>query len=167
MANFDEYFPIENQLEGTVYENDADDVGGCTKYGITLIDLVNFYKDKSLNCSHVKAMTRDEAYKVLKGLYWDAYNCSEIPNQSLAEFICDSILNQGKIIVKYIQQIVGVEVDGVWGLGTLKAVLNYDSKKLFDLLYQKRLTRYEDIVKHNPSQEKFHKGWINRLNAIK
>ena len=102
MANFDLYFPIEQKLEGVVFENDAIDVGGCTKVGLTLNDLKKYYNNQNLSCDDVKNMTIEEAGLILKKLYWDYYRADEIPNQSLAMFLVDSRLNQGDIITKYI-----------------------------------------------------------------
>lgn len=176
MANFDLYFPKEIAAEGSAYEDVPGDSGGCTKYGLTLDDLKEYHVDLNhdgiFDCNDVKLIDRDTAYKVLKALYWDYFRADEIPEQSLAEFIVDSGLNQGRIlIVKYLQSIIGVTVDGKYGpttFNTLLAHINLDSgKDEFDALYKKRLDRYNAIVAAKPSQSKFIKGWMNRLNSIK
>jgi lysozyme family protein len=167
MADFNLYFPIEQKLEGVVYENDAVDVGGCTKVGLTLDDLKKYYNNPNLTCDAVKNMTIDEAGIILKKLYWDYYRADEIPNQSLAMFLVDSRLNQGNVITKYIQQIVSVTDDGLFGNNTFNAMMAFDGKELYKQLYNKRLVRYNNIVASNPVQNKFYKGWINRLDAIK
>lgn len=176
MANFDLYFPKEVAFEGSAYENVPGDSGGCTKFGLTLDDLKEFMLDTDhngvFNCEDVKALSRDEAFKVLKKLYWDYFKADQIPNQSLAEYIVDSGLNQGRVlIVKYIQHIIGVDVDGHFGPKTFQYLLDRtktdNGKTTFNALYARRLERYKAIVANNPSQNKFYKGWINRLNVIK
>lgn len=167
MANFDLYFPIEQKLEGVVFENDAIDVGGCTKVGLTLNDLKKYYNNQNLSCDDVKNMTIEEAGLILKKLYWDYYRADEIPNQSLAMFLVDSRLNQGDIITKYIQQIIRVKDDSIFGNNTFTAMMSFDDKELYKQLYNKRLVRYNNIVASNQIQNKFYKGWINRLDAIK
>jgi lysozyme family protein len=166
MADFKIYFPIENELEGTTFEDDPLDSGGATKFGLTLDDLQTYYKDKNKTADDVKNMDAIEAATILKSLYWDYYKADEIPNQSLAMFLVDSRLNQGNIITKYIQQIIGVKADGIFGNQSFQVLLAYDEQQLFKQLYNERLQRYNNIVSANPSQEKFLKGWINRLNAI-
>ena len=91
----------------------------------------------------------------------------EIKNDSLAHFIVDGAINQGKpTITKYLQQICGVDADGIFGNQTLAAVNNHDAKDLFDQLKQKRIDKYHRIVEKNPSQVKFIKGWLRRVNSI-
>lgn len=175
MANFDLYFPTEVKLEGDAYEVVPGDSGGCTRFGLTLDDVKEYHVDVDHNglfdCNDVKALDRPIAGKILKALYWDYFKADQIPQQSLAEYIVDSGLNQGRIlIVKYLQAILGVEIDGHYGPGTLAALLDHikvdDGKEEFIELHQKRLERYNAIVASRPSQSKFIKGWINRLNAI-
>ena len=167
MADFKIYFPIENKLEGTVFENDSDDSGGATKFGITLQDVKTFYKDDSKIADYVKNMTSDEAATILKAMYWDYYRADEIPNQSLAMFLVDSRLNQGNIITRFIQQIVGVNTDAVFGPATFAAILSHNESDLFTQLYHARLIRYTNLIAQRPVLKKFYNGWINRLNAIK
>lgn len=176
MANFNLYFPIEVNLEGSTYEDVPGDSGGCTKYGLTLDDIKEYHVDLNhdgiFDCKDVLSIDRATAALMLKKLYWDYFKADSIPSQSLAEFIVDSGLNQGRIlIVKYVQSIIGVESDGIYGPNTLKTLIdhiNIDSAKdEFDALYQKRLDRYNSIVAAKPSQAKFINGWKNRLNAIK
>lgn len=176
MANFDLYFPKEILLEGDKYENVPGDNGGCTKFGLTLLDIEEYHldvnSDGKFSCDDVKALDRLTAGKILKKLYWDYFRADEIPEQSVAEFIVDSGLNQGRILlVKYLQHLLGVNVDGHFGPISFKILLDrikIDSgKATFNQLYQQRYDRYKAIVANNPSQQKFWNGWQNRLNAIK
>jgi len=176
MANFELYFPKEIAFEGDKYENVPGDTGGCTKFGLTLDDLKEFHIDVDHNglfdCNDVKLLSREHAHDVLKKLYWDYFRADEIPEQSLAEFIVDSGLNQGRVlIVKYVQHIIGVDVDGHYGPKTFQYLLDRtkedNGKTAFNALYARRLERYKAIVANNPSQNKFYAGWVNRLNSIK
>ena len=176
MADFNLYFPLEVQLEGAQYENVAGDSGGCTKFGLTLDDVheyhVDINHDGQFTCDDVQSLDRPTAGLILKKLYWDYFKADQIQDQSIAEFIVDSGLNQGRVlIVKYLQSIIGVECDGIYGPNTFQTLqqhLNLDSgQEEFKELYQKRLDRYNAIVANKPSQSKFISGWINRLNAIK
>jgi len=176
MANYDLYFPLEVQEEGSKYEQVPGDTGGCTKFGLTLDDLKEAHFDSNhdgtFSCDDVAALDRPSAYKILKQLYWDYFRADEIPDQDLAEFIVDGGLNQGRVlIVKYIQSIIGVTVDGHYGPNTfaqLIADIKLDGgKNEFDALYKDRQDRYNAIVANNPTQKQFLNGWMNRLNAIK
>ena len=176
MANFDLYFPKEIQFEGDKFESVIGDTGGCTKYGLTLDDLKEYSLDTDhngiYNCEDVKALSRADAHSVLKKLYWDYFQADNIPEQALAEFIVDSGLNQGRVlIVKYLQNLLGVEVDGHFGPKSFSILLDRikidKGQATFNMLYQKRADRYKAIVANNPSQNKFFQGWTNRLNGIK
>ena len=176
MANFDLYFPKEIQLEGDKYEVVPGDTAGCTKYGLTIFDIQEYHidlnSDGKFDCNDVKLIDRATASKILKKLYWDYFKADDIPEQSVAEFIVDGGLNQGRVlIVKYLQHLLGVTVDGHFGPVTFKILLDrikIDSgKATFNQLYQQRFDRYKAIVANNPSQGKFMLGWTNRLNAIK
>ena len=176
MAQFDLYFPIEIQEEGDKYEDVLNDNGGCTKYGLDLDDIKEYHLDVDNNgvfdCNDVKLLDRPTAGKILKKLYWDYFRADEIPEQSLAEFIVDGGLNQGRVlIVKYLQHLLGVDIDGHYGPVTFKILLDrikIDSGKAeFNQLYQERFNRYKQIVANNSSQQKFINGWLVRLNSIK
>ena len=176
MANFELYFPKEIAFEGDKYENDPTDSGGCTKFGLTLDDLKEYDLDVDgnhhIDCDDVKNLTRAQAHDVLKKLYWDYFKADLIPEQSVAEYIVDSGLNQGRVlIVKYLQHIFGVEVDGHFGPKSFQFLLDRikidQGKGIFNELYAARFERYKAIVANKPSQKKFYDGWINRLNAIK
>jgi lysozyme family protein len=171
MANFDPYFPKILQFEGTVYENDPTDTGGCTKYGIILQTLKDYKfdvnKDGVFTCEDIKALTKDDAKALYKKMYWDYFQADKIENQTLAEYIVDSAINQGKgLIARYVQGILGLATDGLVGKVTLSAINSYNPKDLYDKLKEKRIERYNHIVEINPSQSKFIKGWMNRVNAI-
>ena len=167
MAAFESLFPHILESEGIVFENDSADTAGATKFGIITDDLKTYYHDQTKTWQDVKNLTQDEAFKIYKKLYWDAFKADEIKNDSLAHFIVDGAINQGKgTITKYIQQVCGITADGIFGSGTLAAVNAHNPKELFEGLKQKRLDKYHRIVANNPSQQRFIKGWIRRLNSI-
>ena len=172
MANFDLYFPKEVKLEGSAYENDPNDSGGCTKYGITLDDLTeanaDLDHDGEFTCNDVKSMQDADSRVILKKIYWDFFKADSIDNQSVAEYIVDSGLNMGRILIaKWVQGIVGVDADGHPGKMTVQAINAHFDADEFNKLYEERIERYTNIVNKRPSQSAFMKGWVNRANAIK
>ena len=167
MATFDTLFPLILKSEGTEFEWDAVDTAGATRWGLITDDLKTYYHDQTKSWQDVKNLTENEAFNIYKKLYWDALRADEIKNDSLAHFIVDGAINQGKgTITKYIQQVCGIVADGIFGSGTLAAVNAHNPKDLFEGLKQKRLDKYHRIVENNPSQQRFIKGWIRRLNSI-
>lgn len=173
MANFKIYFPIERVLEGSVFENDPDDSAGATKFGLITEDLEEYNLDVTgdgkIDWHDVQNLTIDQAALVLKKLYWDFMKADSINNQSLAMYITDGGLTQGRILIaKYVQSILGVTVDGLFGQKTINAInmLN-DGAILYEALKAKRIERYRSIVRSRPSQQKFLDGWLYRAAAIK
>lgn len=172
MGSFKSYLPKEFKAEGTVFENDPTDSGGATRFGLTENDLHEYGLDSNsdglIDYKDVMALTPETAANVLKKLYWDYFKADDINNQSVAEFFSDGALNQGRILIaKYVQAALGVKVDGFVGDKTIAAINNHPNIRfVFDLIYQQRKRRYYDIVKAKPSQKKYLKGWLNRLNLI-
>jgi lysozyme family protein len=168
MANFDKYFPIEIDAEGAVYENVPGDNGGCTKYGLTLDDVKLYQNNNTLTCDSVKAIDRTLASTMLKKIYWDFFSADQINDQNLAMFLVDGGLNMGKILIaKYVQEALNIPINGQPDDKTIAAINAANSKDLYQKVYAKRKARYDDIVARHPSQSKFMKGWMNRLNLIK
>lgn len=171
MANFKIYFPIENRLEGTVFENDPNDQ--ATHFGLIVDDLIEYNLDVTgdgkIDWKDVRDLKADQAALILKKVYWDYMKADSINNQSLAMYIVDSGLVFGRPLVsKFIQSILGLVVDGLFGPKTINAInmLN-DGKVLHDALKSKIISRCDAIVKANPHKKEYYNGWINRINAIK
>ena len=173
MANFNLYLPKEFKLEGTVYENDPNDSAGSTKFGLVSEDLHEYGLDANadgkIDWMDVRDLKEEDASKVLKKLYWDFFQADRVNNQSLAEFIVDGGLNNGRILIaKYVQSILKTTVDGIFGDKTITLINTHPNPQyIFTELYNKRKQRYDNIITNNPSQECFRNGWYNRLNAIK
>ena len=53
------------------------------------------------------------------------------------------------------------------GPKTLAAINARDPKELFYRLWKRREQYINNICEKNPSQKKFRKGWMNRLEAIR
>jgi hypothetical protein len=50
---------------------------------------------------------------------------------------------------------------------TLYEVNTIDKDKFLEQVYEARVAFIQNIIKNDPSQEKFEKGWMNRLNYMK
>lgn len=165
MANFSLYFPQLLKYEGG-FVNDPADKGSCTNFGITIYTLTA-YRGHALTCQDVKNLTKEEAEKIYKKYYWDKIKGDDINSQSVAELLLDYAVHSGVTKAsKVIQELVGVTVDGVIGAKTIQAINNQDPRNLFDRLKMNRKSYFDGIVRANPSQAKFLKGWNNRLNSF-
>lgn len=165
MADFNKYLPTLLLHEGG-WVNDPLDAGGCTNWGVTRFTLED-YRNHPVTCQDVKNLTKEEAGKIYKKNYWDTIGGDLITSQSVAEFLFDFGVNSGTgRAAKALQSILGVTQDGKIGPKTIKATNERDPKKLFEDLKQNRLDFVNSIVRNNPSQKKFLKGWTNRINSF-
>lgn len=163
MANFDLFINRLLRLEGG-YVNHPNDKGGCTNMGITL-PVYRGYYGAGLDCDDLKHMTEEQASTIYKRNYWDVCGGDKICNSQIANLLVDYAVNSGcRTAIKAIQRLLNVDVDGVVGPMTIGAINAYsDPRELFDGLMQERKKHYDKIVKNNPDQKIFLKGWINRL----
>jgi len=169
MAKSEKLVPIIRKWEGG-YSSDPTDLGnngtGCTNSGITLTTFRKYYGSK-MTCKNLRMMATSQWNYIFKKGYWDKWKADEIESQSIANLLVDWYWNSGTYGIKYPQEILGVVADGIVGKKTIGAINGYkDKKELFTKLWERRKKHYEDIVKRNPSQKKFMKGWMNRLNSF-
>lgn len=167
MAKIELLVPKIIKWEGG-FVNHPYDRGGATNKGVTLATFTQYRKAKGLQeptIDDLKYISDAEWMDVLKTFYWDKWRADEILNQSIANLLVDWLWASGVYGIRYPQQVLGVAVDGIVGRKTLAAVNNYpDQRKLFQKLWNRRKLHFECIVRNNPTQKVFFKGWINRLN---
>lgn len=171
MADVNNLVPIIFKWEGGWADN-KNDRGGKTNMGVTLATWKQVGYDKNgdglIDAEDLKLITRQDVVNVLRDHYWNRWKADRIQNQSIANILVDWVWGSGSWGIIIPQRILGVTADGIVGPKTLAAVNNYpDQEGLFRLIFAYRLQFINDIVKNDPSQKVFHKGWINRLNDYK
>ncbi len=146
-----------------------DDKGGATNKGITIAvwkaEGRDIDKDGDIDVEDLKVITVDDFKVIFKKFYWDKFQADKINNQSIADILVDWIYNSGGVAIRKLQTMLGVEPDGVVGPKTIIAINSHDQKTLFARIWTSRYIFYNNIVKNNPTQQKFLKGWLNRLNS--
>lgn len=153
-------------LEGGWVDHPSDSAG-CTQMGITRASLSS-YRGKTVTCSDVRNVSKAEATNIYKKNYWDKIKGDDINSQNVANLLFDFAVNSGvNKASKSIQELVGVSQDGIIGSKTIEAINKQDAEELFNRLKQYRRSYYDAIVRNNPSQKAFIRGWTNRLNSFK
>ncbi len=170
MADVRKLAPYILRWEGG-YVNDPDDLGGATNMGVTIgtWKQVGYDKDGDgdIDVDDLKKLTVDDVVnRVLKPHYWDRWKADSIKNQSIANILVDWVWASGAHGIKIPQQILGVLVDGAVGPKTIAALNARDPKVLFAQLKQARINFIDDICRKRAANNKFRKGWLNRLNAM-
>lgn len=167
MANHKVLMPFILAYEGG-YSNKKSDRGGATNKGVTLTTFRSVY-GASKTVNDLKAITNEQWEHVYKKYYWDKCMADDIKSQSVANLLVDFAWHSGvSRAVRYLQQTVGVKVDGIMGKQTLAAVNNYKHGAwvVFDKLKVARVSFLNGIVKNDPSQAANLKGWMNRVRDI-
>jgi lysozyme family protein len=175
MASFDLFFEELLKKEGWG-GNDPVDRGGLTRLGITHGTWSQLGWDKDgdgdVDPNDLLKITRQDAYKLYKKEFWDKISADQIKNQGVAEIYFDMFVNSGRNAIRIMQRLLNNEfgwsllVDGVSGPKTLAAINGTNPKLLFDAYKKARVDFYNAIVRNDPTQSKFIRGWINRVNSF-
>lgn len=168
MANVEKLVPFILKWEGG-FVNDPDDLGGATNRGVTLATYAQYCKKKGYpvpTVERLKNLSEREWAEILKTMYWDRWKADKIVNQSVANILVDWVWASGVHGVKRPQKILGVSIDGIVGNQTLAAVNAKDAKELFYAIKADRIRFIDEICKARPANEKYRRGWMNRINNL-
>lgn len=165
MADKNKLIPIIKKWEGG-YSDNPNDRGGATNSGVTLAVYQSVYgKNKTKN--DLKRMTNEQWNYIFTKLYWNKWKADDIKNQSIANILVDWVWMSGYGTIKKIQSLFGLTADGIVGNKTISYINSHDQEEVFNKIWNRRKQFYESLVKNNPSQKVFLKGWMNRLNTFK
>lgn len=166
MADVNKLKPFILKWEGG-FVNDPDDLGGATNKGITFATYCQYRKKKRMpepTVEDLKNISDAEWTEILKTMYWDRWLADCINNQSVANIVVDWVWASGIHGIKRPQKLLGVSVDGIVGAKTLTALNAQDPGSLFESIKAERIKFIDEICKVRPANEKFRKGWLNRIN---
>lgn len=169
MANVNKLKPFILKCEGG-FVNDPDDLGGATNRGITLATYKEYRKRKGLpdpSVDDLKNISDEEWTEILKTMFWDRWQADRIENQSVANILVDWVWASGVHGIKRPQKILGVTVDGIVGDKTIAALNAMDPMSLFFKIKNDRIKYIDEICKARPTNKKYKKGWMNRINKFK
>lgn len=139
---------------GDKLHNVSGDTGGWTKYGIAY----NKNKEKFKSLEEFKNMTLERASDIAYEDYFKPLKLDYVSKEAQAMFF-DMAFNLGvKRAIILAQRALKLTDDGIIGNKTLNALKDLDKNRLCN----ERIKYYKAIVKNNPSQEKFLRGWQNR-----
>lgn len=143
---------------GSKVTNDPDDSGGKTQYGIA-------------EKSHPKAwedgkVTEEEARAIYLQKYVIGPGYHRIPptHKKTQTLLIDFGVNSGpSIATQKVQEIVGAEVDGIFGNETLNKLVRWDDRILCNALAVARMKMICRLVQRRPKDLKFLYGWAERV----
>jgi lysozyme family protein len=89
-------------------------------------------------------------------------------NARVAVLHFDSCINHGNgRAAKFLQRAIGVDDDGAIGNGTLTALESLNSIDVCNKICDQREKFYNDLVAAKPSQAKYLKGWLRRIEEMR
>lgn len=168
MASVERLEPFLRRWEGG-FVNDPDDLGGATNMGVTIKTYEAYCRKKGYprpTVARLRALKVEQWREIVKTMYWDKFRADEIRSQSVANICVDWLWGSGTVAIKRVQGILGVKVDGIVGVKTLAAINSRSSLPLFGAIKQERIAYIDEICKARPKNEKYRKGWMNRLNSL-
>ena len=169
MAKIEKLIPFILKWEGGFVDDPAD-LGGATNKGVTIGTFEGFRKKKGRpkpTVQDLKNISDADWKEIIKTLYWDRWKADDIKSQGVANILVDWVWASGVHGIKRPQRILGVSSDGLVGSKTIAAVNAMDAEKLFKMIKEDRVKFVDEICKARPANERFRKGWLNRINSIK
>ncbi len=141
--------------EGTTFEDDPDDPGGATRWGVD---------QRSHPDVDIRHLSEEQAKEIYRKDYWAKIKWGEL-DEAVAVVLMDIAVNNGSgRATKWLQEILGVEVDGVFGPITL-AHAKLAGLSESNILLDRREAFYRQIAKGKMA--KYLKGWLNRNNDLR
>lgn len=169
MAEIRQLAPFIFKWEGG-FVNDPIDRGGATNMGVTIAVWQRQGYDKNedgkVDVKDLKLLSKEDATQIMKKHYWDRWRADEIKDPKIANTLVDWVWGSGVWGIKIPQRMLGLTQDGIVGPKTIAAINNAPADFL-QKLYKEREDFLHRIVKNNPSQKRFIRGWLNRLNDLK
>lgn len=169
MANHTHITPFIKKWEGE-YGNDPDDAGGETRKGITYKTWVSVFGDTH---ERFMAMSDDDWNFIFRKLFWDPMHGDEINSQIIADIIvdwmwCSGKKSPGKRVQTVLVQDFGcqIDIDGAIGKQSIRAINSIDEKALLKAIVEERFDFLNEICEARPQNQKFLKGWQNRINDL-
>lgn len=169
MADVNKLAPFILKWEGG-FVNDPDDLGGATNKGVTIGTYEAYCRKKGYpkpTIERLKNISSPEWTEILKTMYWDKWRADGIKNQSVANILVDWVWASGSHGIKIPQKMLGVKPDGIVGETTLNAVNALSPESLFESIKRERIDFIDRICAARPANNKFKKGWLNRINSLK
>lgn len=167
MAKIEQIIPFVLKWEGG-YVHHKKDKGGATNKGVTYKTWEAYCKKKGKEASltTLRKMTNAEWMEIFKTGYWDAWKADSIMSQRVANICVDWSWMSGVKVIKKVQKMLGLTADGVVGPKTLASINGHSEDALFGQIKELRKKYYENIVRKDPAQQIFLKGWLNRLEDL-
>jgi len=162
MERFDRAFEILRVHEGG-YVNHPDDPGGATMKGITQRTYNAYRKRVGKPTASVRDITDYEVERIYKSQYWASIHADDLPD-GVAYCVFDAAVNSGPgRAARWLQDIVGVKVDGIVGNETVAAVKGVPADEIINTYCDNRLAFMRSLA----HWKTFGDGWKRRVAEVR
>jgi lysozyme family protein len=173
MSDFESAIPTILRHEGG-FNNDSQDAGGATNFGVSLrwlkaqglledLEQQDRTQDEIVV---VKEMTQEQAAALYKSYWWNPYNYGAIDSQLVATKIFDTAVNLGAPRAhRIVQTCLGFpqdQRDGILGSKTMAEINAAGAAPLVVQIQNLQAAFYRQLVATNPARAKFLNGWLQR-----
>lgn len=157
-------------------DNNKNDPGGFTNYGISLRYLrnekIDLNGDGLINKTDVIDLTKDEAIEIYFKKWWIKYKYNHIINTLVAAKIFDFSVNAGatqstKLVQRALIQLgnKNIIINGKMDNSLIELINASNPMQLRRALINEELYFYKNLVKNNEELRLFLDGWINRAKS--
>ena len=154
-------YETSGDVEGGKPHNVEGDRGGMTKYGVS---------QRAHPDIDIENLTLDDAVKLYRQRYWP--EADKLPNTApdLQALYFEGYMNMGRGATISLQRAVGTDADGSFGPNSKRALEKALDERGEDAVIREYLWErseyYRRIWQNDRSQEKFKKGWQNRVDDV-
>lgn len=167
MISFDKTFAHEGD-----FSNHPSDRGGPTRFGISAKAFAGYFGFEP-TAPQMATLTKSAAELIAAEYYYKAPGFDKLPYSPLAEQMFDIGFNMGPSRAwKLLQSVIGVKQDGLFGPVSWDAFDGHwfapgGTVYVNNGLVDARLDYYDAIIKRDPTQKVFEKGWRRRAESFR
>jgi lysozyme family protein len=174
MINIDQLINDLISREGG-FVNKKADKGGPTKYGIT-IKTLSQYLHRAATISDVQNLDMATAKEIYLVKYYKAPRFDTLPEPVQPQAFDIGVNSGPEKAIQMMQRICNsagfgpIDADGVLGPeshGAINKAYSAMGGYFINAIEDERVAYYEYLVKQDPSQQEFIKGWLNRAQQFK
>lgn len=164
------------------YVNDPKDNGGETYCGIARNSnpnwqgwkIVDKYKPLKWNQKIQDSELEQLVIEIYDSKYYQPIKADKIDSDMIRTHLYDMGVNAGtgaavKLLQKAINKVYGISIAVDGAIGNITLTYTNNKAKLNELVNEfinQRRLYYQDLVKRKPTNQKFLKGWLNRVEIV-
>lgn len=156
------------------YVDHPHDRGGPTNFGITQ-NTLSEWRGQRVSREEVRVLTEDEAREIYVDKYFTAPKIDRLPG-AIQQLVFDCSINHGPVrAAKFVQRVINeagvayLAEDGICGPRTQDAAAAAFAQMgdyLQNAIVEERKRFYRAIVRNDPSQNVFLRGWMSRADSF-